>query len=197
MTARSRRATSRAQAAEGVVAASSRFDADRSALVTRNGVVVLGAKGATFGPTDREDYATRSTAAEYRPGHRSASWEQFLKRTLPTRRFATTCRSWRAIQSKPATLPGGWCFSSGRADRKIELIEAVAAVLGSYAGVFDLTMFRSKAARSATRRCRGPDPAIRAYLGGERRVAVARRPNQARNGRRHDEGTQPSRQRLR
>lgn len=128
----------------GVAVKSASFDADGSVLAVPNGIVRLGKDGASFRRLlTRDDRVTMVAGAEYVDGAASREWESFLERIQPSpdvRAWLARLVGYSLMGSNPARrfIVGMGPTTSGKGT----FIGALSAMLGDYAAITNLTIFR-------------------------------------------------------
>jgi putative DNA primase/helicase len=129
----------------GVTVLPEELDADLELLQCGTRLVRLGPEGATVRLPRREDYQTLTAGTDFCEGSSSALWEGFLKRSMPDE----DVRSW-VQKAVGYSLFGGnperliFFLKGPTSTGKSVFAEVLSTVLGEYAGVFDMTLFRSQ-----------------------------------------------------
>jgi len=121
------------------------LNADERLLMCGTRLVELAPDGARTRLPLREDYQTFTTKADFEPDATPGAWGEFLKRVLPD----DEVRHW--VQKAV-----GYSLFGRNPERKIFFIkgtgnngksvfaEVLTAILGDYAGTFDMTLFRAQ-----------------------------------------------------
>ena len=132
-----------AKSLPGVSVAGGEWNADKRLIACRNGTLELRKTGARFREHRKEDLITKVAGCEYVEGAKSPMFQDFLEKFLPEedlRRWAQKVAGYSMLGGNPKRRIV-FCWgptSSG----KSTFAELVQAVMGQYAGPFNLSMLR-------------------------------------------------------
>lgn len=134
-----------AKAMKGMSKPADEWDADPTLLVTRSGTVELRADGARSRPSQRDDYATRTTDVAYDPAAIAPTWERFLATALPEVRVRADLQKLAGYTLLGENRERRLVFLMGPSSTgKSTFIEIFARALGGYATDYSLSLFREK-----------------------------------------------------